>query len=281
MLSIFRAHGREKLQYRGLSYGTILGSTLAAMFPDKVERLIIDRVYDAYDYYDTSTAGPHGVVDIELLQGVTFTSIYKPSAAFPLLAEAFAALAQGDGSIILSMAGGIDPLKCPAESNIEPVGDAQAAILCNDGAEIPGDLESTQKYAQMMKHLSPTWGPIWSGIRMNAKRWPARLLCISLDHLWIERWMGGGRERMCAQCSGEASSVQGDEERLRTRREKGKRDDSMEVALKGEGEGQQKIYTCAIKGPTYFIHFLTSGTGSTHCVLRRVLGREGPTPEAT
>ncbi|PPQ87819.1 hypothetical protein CVT24_002750 [Panaeolus cyanescens] len=199
------------------------------MFPDKVERLIIDRVYDAYDYYDSSllaallvalktyllsqlcdprtsstqtmasmysslnatrqgqlvvtsghkqlpisdtTSLPWSVVDIELLQGVTFTSLYKPSAAFPLLAEAFAALAQGDGSIILSMAGGIDPLKCPAESNTEPVGDAQAAILCNDGAEIPGDLESTQKYAQMMKHLCPTWGPIWSGIRMTCIDWP-------------------------------------------------------------------------------------------------------------
>ena len=39
-----------RLQYWGLSYGTYLGNTFASMFPDRVGRLILDGVTDAYDY---------------------------------------------------------------------------------------------------------------------------------------------------------------------------------------------------------------------------------------
>jgi pimeloyl-ACP methyl ester carboxylesterase len=35
----------------GFSYGTTLGATLAAMFPEKIERLIIDGVQNPHEYY--------------------------------------------------------------------------------------------------------------------------------------------------------------------------------------------------------------------------------------
>ncbi|EIN12410.1 alpha/beta-hydrolase [Punctularia strigosozonata HHB-11173 SS5] len=53
MLSITRAHGREKLLYWGFSYGTILGITYASMFPDNIDRLIVDGVVDSENYMKT------------------------------------------------------------------------------------------------------------------------------------------------------------------------------------------------------------------------------------
>ncbi|KAJ7209102.1 hypothetical protein C8J57DRAFT_1402317, partial [Mycena rebaudengoi] len=51
MLRIVQAHGQEKLQFWGFSYGTILGATFAAMFPNSVERIVIDGVINSKDYY--------------------------------------------------------------------------------------------------------------------------------------------------------------------------------------------------------------------------------------
>lgn len=35
----------------GFSYGTLLGETVAAMFPDRMDRLILDGVVNAFNYY--------------------------------------------------------------------------------------------------------------------------------------------------------------------------------------------------------------------------------------
>ncbi|KAF5311055.1 hypothetical protein D9619_008143 [Psilocybe cf. subviscida] len=51
MLRIVEAHGRTKIQYWGFSYGSVLGATFASLFPDRIERLIIDGVVDSENYY--------------------------------------------------------------------------------------------------------------------------------------------------------------------------------------------------------------------------------------
>ncbi|KAL0580849.1 hypothetical protein V5O48_001141 [Marasmius crinis-equi] len=70
MLSIVQAFGREKLQYWGFSYGSVIGFTFAAMFPDKVERLAIDGIVDPEDYYTTTWL--EGVADADKTLQVFF-----------------------------------------------------------------------------------------------------------------------------------------------------------------------------------------------------------------
>ncbi|KAH8592814.1 TAP-like protein-domain-containing protein [Bisporella sp. PMI_857] len=54
MLEILDQTGHEKLRYWGLSYGTVLGGTFAALFPDRVERMIVDGVVDYAEWYNSS-----------------------------------------------------------------------------------------------------------------------------------------------------------------------------------------------------------------------------------
>ncbi|KAF2467317.1 alpha/beta-hydrolase [Lindgomyces ingoldianus] len=71
-----------KLNYYGVSYGSTLGITYAALFPDHVGRMIIDGVVDAEDYY--SGAWKQNLVQAdEAVQGF-FESCYQagPSCAF-------------------------------------------------------------------------------------------------------------------------------------------------------------------------------------------------------
>ncbi|KAJ6500919.1 TAP-like protein-domain-containing protein [Mycena sanguinolenta] len=51
MLRIVQAFGFEKLQYWGVSYGSVLGSTFASLFPDNVGRVVVDGVLDMEAWY--------------------------------------------------------------------------------------------------------------------------------------------------------------------------------------------------------------------------------------
>lgn len=41
------------LRFWGTSYGTVLGSTVAAMFPDRIDRMVIDAVLNPHEYFNS------------------------------------------------------------------------------------------------------------------------------------------------------------------------------------------------------------------------------------
>ncbi|KAK2031579.1 alpha/beta-hydrolase [Colletotrichum zoysiae] len=54
MLEIVHQTGYDKLKYWGFSYGTILGGVFAAMYPDKVERLVSDGNVDYREWFNSA-----------------------------------------------------------------------------------------------------------------------------------------------------------------------------------------------------------------------------------
>ncbi|KAE9975084.1 hypothetical protein EG327_008548 [Venturia inaequalis] len=67
--------GEEKLLYWGFSYGTLLGATFASMYPEKVNRLVLDGVVDAEDYYAGTWLS--NLVDTDSIVGKFFTQCYE------------------------------------------------------------------------------------------------------------------------------------------------------------------------------------------------------------
>ncbi|KAF7304001.1 AB hydrolase-1 domain-containing protein [Mycena indigotica] len=72
MQSINQKLGYDKLQYYGFSYGTALGATFAAMFPDKIERMILDGVIGMEGWFQTNETIASTSIDAAL--GTFFTS---------------------------------------------------------------------------------------------------------------------------------------------------------------------------------------------------------------
>ncbi|KAF2220346.1 TAP-like protein-domain-containing protein [Elsinoe ampelina] len=56
MLRVLDASGGDGfLRYVGYSYGTVIGATFAAMFPERVERMMLDGVDNVHQYYRSTT----------------------------------------------------------------------------------------------------------------------------------------------------------------------------------------------------------------------------------
>ncbi|GAM42077.1 hypothetical protein TCE0_043f15723 [Talaromyces pinophilus] len=79
VMSIAESVGEDGLlRYWGFSYGTTLGATLVAMFPDKVDKVILDGVQNPHQYY-------HSFADFEEweLADQSFSGMFNSCVASP------------------------------------------------------------------------------------------------------------------------------------------------------------------------------------------------------
>ena len=132
--------------------------------PDDI-RQNLTNLYDSISVQPipVKTGNTYGYVDYKMLHVLVFCSLYSPFATYRSLAQGLADLAAGNGTIILK-AMTPPPFECSGDSSKgleQNIIEAQAAIVCNDGADIPADLHSAQKHFEMMSNASE-FGNIWA-----------------------------------------------------------------------------------------------------------------------
>lgn len=134
--------------------------------PDDI-RQNLTNIYDSIKVQPVpvKTGSTYGYVDYTMLHLFVFQSLYFPITTFPLLAQALADLAVGNGTIVLEWMTP-PPFECSVDSSkdlVENGIESEIAVICNDAANIPADLRSTQNYFEMMSNLSE-FGDMWAAI---------------------------------------------------------------------------------------------------------------------
>ena len=137
--------------------------------PDDI-RQNLTNLYDSIRVQPipVKTGNTYGYIDYKMLHSLVFESLHSPFATYRRLAQGLADLAAGNGTAILK-ATTSKPFECSGDSDSTKglernIIEAEIAILCNDGADIPKDLLSAQKHFEMMSNASE-FGNIWASIR--------------------------------------------------------------------------------------------------------------------
>ncbi|KAI9786524.1 MAG: hypothetical protein M1816_007906 [Peltula sp. TS41687] len=73
---VLQALGQDKLSYLGVSYGSVLGATYAALFPDKIDRMVLDGIVDFDDWYKIEKRPKLDIGDADLALGNFFQFCY-------------------------------------------------------------------------------------------------------------------------------------------------------------------------------------------------------------
>lgn len=145
------------------------GCPFWAPTPDDIYRNLT-KLYDNLRSHPRAikTETKYGIIDYSLLRAVVFSALYSPYASFKFLADGLADLAAGKGAVIFDKVSP-PPYQCkcdPSKGLFDGVIDAQTAILCNDGDDVPGDLKSSEDYFKAVIEGS-SWSDIWARIRLG------------------------------------------------------------------------------------------------------------------
>ena len=81
METVRKALGQAKLSYYGTSYGTALGGTYAALFPEHVGRIVLDGVLDFNDYYNWNKDPNFDIGDADTALENFFTACHDAGKA--------------------------------------------------------------------------------------------------------------------------------------------------------------------------------------------------------
>ena len=138
--------------------------------PDDI-RQNLTKLYDSIRVQPVpvKTGNTYGYVDYKMLHLIVFDALYAPFATFRRLAQGLADLAAGNGTIVLQWMTPSPPFECSGDSSKDleqNALEAQMAVLCNDGVDIPGDLHSAQKHFEMMSNMSE-FGNAWASVRVR------------------------------------------------------------------------------------------------------------------
>ena len=137
--------------------------------PDDI-RQNLTNLYDSIRVQPipVKTGNTYGYIDYKMLHSLVFESLHSPFATYRRLAQGLADLAAGNGTAILK-ATTSKPFECSGDSDSTKglernIIEAEIAILCNDGADIPANLHSAQKHFEMMSNVSE-FGNLWASFR--------------------------------------------------------------------------------------------------------------------
>jgi len=116
------------------------------------------------------TDSTYGILDHTTVRVVVLTALTSPYALFPVTAQGLAQLATGNGTSLfqlLNPPGSQFQYSCDPEAYADDqVADASTAIICNDGDEVPTDLNSAKEYYDEMTNLTD-WAEVWLEGRLN------------------------------------------------------------------------------------------------------------------